>query len=106
MEFKKNDIVTVTIQDYGTDGEGIGKYEGVTLFVKDAVVGDTLEARITKTKKTYAYARLEKLITPSVYRTEPVCKFHRQCGGCQIQAVSYERQLEFAAYRWIFEGTS
>lgn len=95
MELKKNDIVTVTIQDYGTDGEGIGKYEGVTLFVKDAVVGDTIQARITKTKKTYAYARLEQVITPSTHRTEPVCKYHRQCGGCQIQAVNYEKQLEF-----------
>lgn len=99
MELKKNDIVTVTIQDYGTDGEGIGKYEGVTLFVKDAVVGDTVQVRITKTKKTYAYARLEQIVEPSAYRTEPVCQFHRQCGGCQIQAVKYERQLEFKAQK-------
>ena len=89
MELKKNDIVTVTIQDFGTDGEGIGKCEGITLFVKDAVVGDTVQARITKTKKTYAYARVEQIVEPSVYRTEPVCQFHRQCGGCQIQAVKY-----------------
>ena len=58
MDFKKNDIVTVTIEDMGSEGEGIGKSDGFTLFVKDAVVGDTVEARIVKPKKNYAYARL------------------------------------------------
>lgn len=95
MEYKKNDIVTVTINDIGSDGEGIGKVDGFTLFVKDAVIGDTVEAKIVKSKKHYAYARLEKVITPSSFRVEPECKFHRQCGGCQIQAMSYEKQLEF-----------
>lgn len=95
VEYKKNDIITVTIDDIGNDGEGIGKVDGFTLFVKDAVIGDTVEAKIVKSKKHYAYARLEKVITPSSFRVEPVCKFHRQCGGCQIQAMSYEKQLEF-----------
>jgi len=93
--YKKNDIVTVTIEDIGTEGEGIGKIDGFTLFVKDAVVGDEIEAKIVKAKKNYAYARLEKLLKPSPYRTEPKCPYHRQCGGCQIQAISYEKQLEF-----------
>lgn len=84
MEFKKNDIVTVTIEDIGNDGEGIGKTEGYTLFVKDAVIGDVVEARITKCKKNYGYARVEKVVTPSSFRVEPKCAFHRQCGGCQI----------------------
>lgn len=91
--YKKNDIVTVTIEDIGNDGEGIGKAEGYTLFVKDAVIGDVVEARITKCKKNYGYARLEKVVTPSSFRVEPKCRFHRQCGGCQIQAMSYGRQL-------------
>ncbi len=95
MNFQKNDLVTVTIEDMGTEGEGIGKIDGFTLFVKDAVIGDTIEAKIIKPKKNYAYARLEKLLTPSPFRTEPKCAFHRQCGGCQIQALSYEKQLEF-----------
>ena len=51
MEYRKNDIVTVQIEDIGNDGEGIGKTDGYTLFVKDAVIGDTVEARITKVKK-------------------------------------------------------
>lgn len=95
MEFKKNDLVQVEIEDIGHDGEGIGKVEGYTLFVKDAVIGDRVVARITKTKKNYGYARVEKVVTPSSFRVEPKCRFHRQCGGCQIQAMSYDRQLVF-----------
>lgn len=95
MEYQKNDIVTVEIEDIGSDGEGIGKIDGYALFVKDAVIGDIVEARITKVKKNYAYARVEKVVTPSSFRVEPKCAFHRQCGGCQIQAMSYERQLAF-----------
>ncbi len=95
MEFKKNDLLTVTIEDIGTDGEGIGKVDGFTLFVKDAVIGDTVSVKIMKAKKNYAYAKLEKVLTPSPFRVEPKCAFHKQCGGCQIQAMSYERQLQF-----------
>ena len=95
MGYNKNDIVTVTIEDIGAEGEGIGKVDGFPLFVKDALVGDTIEARILKAKKNYAYARVEKILEPSPYRVEPKCAFHRQCGGCQIQALSYEKQLEF-----------
>lgn len=95
VSYKKNDIVRLTIEDIGNDGEGIGRAEGYTLFVKDAVIGDIIEARITKCKKNYGYARVEKVVTPSPFRVEPKCPFHRQCGGCQIQAMGYERQLAY-----------
>ena len=95
MKFRKNDLVILKIEDIGSEGEGIGKAEGFTLFVKDAVVGDTVEARIVKNKRNYAYARLEKVVIPSPFRVEPKCAYHRQCGGCQLQALSYERQLHF-----------
>ncbi len=95
MDYHKNQILTVTIDDIGTNGEGIGRFEGYTLFVKDAVPGDIAEARITKVKKNYAYARCERIITPSARRTEPFCEEYRRCGGCQIQALSYEEQLKF-----------
>lgn len=94
-QYSKNDIVTVKIEDIGTEGEGIGKLEGFTLFVKDAVMGDVVEARLVKVKKNYAYARLEKVLTSSPLRVEPACPYHKQCGGCQIQAMSYEAQLQF-----------
>lgn len=92
---KKNDTVTVKITDMGVNGEGIGKVDGYTLFVKDAVIGDEAQVRITKAKKHYGYARLMKLINASPDRVEPRCKVARQCGGCQIQMLSYEKQLEF-----------
>lgn len=95
MGYGKNDILTVTIEDIGNGGEGIGKVDGYTLFVKDAVIGDTVSCKITKAKKNYAYARLEKIIKPSEIRVEPICKYHRQCGGCQIQAMDYGAQLVF-----------
>ena len=95
MVLQKNDICRIELEDIGSQGEGIGKLQGFPVFVKDAVPGDVAEIRITKIKKTYAYGRLEKVITPSPFRIEPPCPFHRQCGGCQIQAISYEKQLEF-----------
>ena len=95
MDHQKNEILTVTIDDIGRDGEGIGRYDGYTLFVKDAVCGDIVKARLTKVKKNYAYARCEEIIMPSPDRTDPFCAEHRRCGGCQIQALSYDAQLRF-----------
>ena len=95
MEFRKNDIVTLEIVDCGTDGEGIGKADGFTVFVKDAVIGDTVTAKIMKAKKNYGYGRLMEILNASPYRVEPVCPSARQCGGCQLQAVSYEEQKVF-----------
>ena len=113
MDIKKNDILTVEITDTGTEGEGIGKLAlpapdaadteekaggkaaGFTLFVKDAVIGDTVQVKVMKAKKNYAYAKLEKVLVPSPFRVQPPCPFHRQCGGCQLQPLSYEQQLEF-----------
>ncbi len=93
--YQKNDMVNVEIVDIGTDGEGIGKVDGYTLFIKDTVIGDVVEAKIMKAKKNYGYARMMKIITPSKYRVEPVCPVARQCGGCQIQVMAYESQLAY-----------
>ena len=95
MDYRKNQQVTVKIEDIGINGEGIGHISGYTLFVKDAIVGDLVEASLTKVKKTYAYARLVRVIEPSKDRITPPCKIYRQCGGCQIQALSYAAQLAF-----------
>ena len=92
---KKNDLFPLTITDMGVDGEGIGKYEGMTFFVKDALIGDEILAKAVKLKKNYGYARVEEITTPSPYRVEPPCSLHRRCGGCQIQALSYTEQLAF-----------
>jgi 23S rRNA (uracil1939-C5)-methyltransferase len=92
---KKNDIFTLTIIDMGVDGEGIGRYEGMTFFVKDALIGDVIKARAIKLKKNYGYARVEEVLEPSPHRVEPPCPLHRRCGGCQIQALDYASQLSF-----------
>ena len=92
---KKNDTAAVKITDIGVNGEGIGKVDGYTLFIKDAVIGDTVEAKVMKAKKNYGYARLMKVLSPSPDRVTPRCAFARKCGGCQIQEMSYGRQLTF-----------
>ena len=95
MNYEKNQILAVEIVDITSEGEGIGKVDGYPFFIKDTVIGDKAQIRVTRVKKNYAYGRLEKVITPSPFRVNAKCDFHRQCGGCQIQAMSYERQLEF-----------
>lgn len=92
---QKNDMIELHITDMSITGEGIGKAEGWTFFVKDALIGDVIHARVTKIKKTYAYARLEELLQPSDLRCEPPCSLHRRCGGCQIQAMAPQAQLAY-----------
>ncbi len=92
---KKDDLLTLQIEDMGIDGAGIGKANGIPLFVKDAVIGDIVTAKIMKMKKQYGYARMMEIVTPSEYRVSPRCSCHRQCGGCQLQSLSYAKQLEF-----------
>ena len=92
---KKDDLIEVTIEDLSEDGTGIGKYDGMTFFIKDAVIGDRIRAKIMKLKKTYGFARLMEVLNPSADRVTPLCPVARRCGGCQIQAMSYEAQLAF-----------
>ena len=95
MSYSKNDCVELTIEDIGVSGEGIGKVDGYTLFVKDTVIGDVVRVKIMKAKKNYGYARLMDIIKPSEDRVEPACPIARQCGGCQIQAMNYNAQLKY-----------
>lgn len=95
MEYKKNDEFEIYITDMSDEGSGIGRTDGFTWFVKDAVVGDRVLAAATKLKKSYGFARLVKVIEPSEDRVNPVCPSARACGGCQLQQLSYEAQLSF-----------
>ena len=95
MSVVKNQDYTVTIADMTTEGEGIGKVDGFPLFVKDTVVGDVARVRAIKVKKNYGYGRLMEVLTPSADRVEAACPLARQCGGCTLQAMSYEAQLEW-----------
>ena len=92
---KKNDTFQLQITDLGTGGEGIGKHEGMTFFVKGALPGDLIEAGVTKLKKTYGYARIVRILEPSEDRVEPICPVAGKCGGCQIMQMDYRAQLRF-----------
>ncbi len=92
---KKNERFEIRITDMTNEGEGIGKKDGFVWFIKDAIPGDVIMASVMKEKKTYGYARLQKILTPSADRTEPRCPYSRSCGGCVLQCMSYESQLRF-----------
>lgn len=77
------------------DGEGVGRVDGYALFVKDTVIGDEVRVKITKTNKTYGYARLMEVLVPSPHRVQARCPIARQCGGCNLQELSYDEQLAF-----------
>ncbi len=91
----KNDIFQIKIEDMTDNGEGIGKFNGYTLFVKDTVIGDVVEGKVIKAKKSYGYGKLLNIIVPSPNRCTPACDIAGPCGGCQLQALNYEAQLEF-----------
>lgn len=95
MMFKKNEIYTVEITDIGTNGEGIGRIDGYTLFIKDALPGDVVRAKIVKANKNFGYARMEELLSVSQDRVSAKCPVAAKCGGCQIQHLSYEKQLSY-----------
>ena len=74
---QKNDLIELTIEDLAADGTGVGRYQGMAFFVKDAVIGDTITARIMKLKKNYGYARLTEIKEASPNRVEPRCIYAR-----------------------------
>ncbi|MDO4482656.1 MAG: 23S rRNA (uracil(1939)-C(5))-methyltransferase RlmD [Bacillota bacterium] len=84
----------IEIVDMGQDGEGIGRAEGMAVFVKEAVIGDICTVEITKVKKNYAFGKLFEIVEPSKDRIAPLCEYFRECGGCSLGALSYEGQLE------------
>ena len=90
---KKNDSVKLEITDMSTNGEGIGHADGYTLFVKDAVIGDSVEAEVTLARTNYGFARTKKVLESSKDRVRPACPQARRCGGCTLQALAYEKQL-------------
>lgn len=92
---KKDDMIQLKIEDISSEGLGIGHAEGMAVFVKDAIIGDEITAKVIKMKKNYAFGRLMELLKPSPERVEPLCPVARQCGGCQIQAMDYQAQLRF-----------
>ena len=93
QSLQKNDLIMLEITDLTEEGQGVGKKDGLVFFVKDSVMGDKVEARILKVKKNYAYAKVENLLEASPYRIAPLCPVAGKCGGCQLQHLSYEKEL-------------
>lgn len=92
---KKGDTYRLDIERIGVKGEGVGQIEGFTVFVEDALPGDRAEVEITQVKKNYARGRLKRLIKASEQRVLPRCPAAFQCGGCQLQHLDYEWQLQY-----------
>ncbi|HCC07689.1 MAG TPA: 23S rRNA (uracil(1939)-C(5))-methyltransferase RlmD [Clostridiales bacterium] len=94
MNIKLNEEYEVEIIDMGTEGEGIGKINGITVFVNGGIKGDTVKVKITKVSKNYVSGKIIKLINESELRQSAPCKVANKCGGCQIQQIKYEEQLK------------
>lgn len=90
---KKGDNIKLQIAGLGSSGEGVGRYDGFTVFVHGALPEETVQAEITLVKKNYAVGKLIKIIAASLDRVEPVCPVYADCGGCQLQHLSYAGQL-------------
>jgi 23S rRNA (uracil1939-C5)-methyltransferase len=90
---KQNQIIELDIHGMSHEGEGVGKYEGFTVFVAGALTGERVRVKIMKVHKSFAVSRLLEVVAPSDVRMDPSCPIYHQCGGCHLQHVSYEAQL-------------
>ncbi len=93
--YTKNQLLEVEITDITNEGEGVGKIDGYTFFIKDALIGDIVSFIVTKVKKNYGYGKVKEILKSSPYRIEAPCLLAKRCGGCQIQEMAYESQLKF-----------
>jgi len=92
---EKNVDYTIDITDQGHEGQGVGKIEGFTVFVEGAIAGESVEVKIVKVEKNFAFGKLLKILKKSESRIIPSCPAYARCGGCQLQHMSYEQQLKF-----------
>ncbi|MCM3389386.1 23S rRNA (uracil(1939)-C(5))-methyltransferase RlmD [Ureibacillus chungkukjangi] len=92
---KKNDRMTVYIEDLTHDGNGVAKVDGYPLFIQGALPEETVEVHVLKTLKNYGFAKIVDIIKESPDRVKAPCIYFGQCGGCQVQHLSYEGQLKW-----------
>ncbi len=90
---KKNDIITASVADMNDLGYGIARHEGMVIFIDGGVTEDVIEIKIIKVAKDYAVGRLEKIITPSKYRSDSLCPVSKRCGGCAFRHITREYEL-------------
>jgi len=95
LPFQKDDVVETDITDFGSEGEGVAKISGVPLFIRGAIPGERVRAKVIGVKSSHGFGLIEKILAPSPFRVEPPCPYFPRCGGCTLQHVEYGRQLEF-----------
>ncbi len=96
---QKNDIIDLNITAMSSEGSGIGRYEGLTVFVPMSAVGDELKVKILKVKSNCAYGKIEEIITPADNRVAPICDAFSKCGGCVYRHISYDEELRIKQQR-------
>src|SRR5439155_321847 len=89
-----NELLTVPISDLELGGKAVGRHDGRVVFVDRGLPGDQVVVRVTRAKRTFAEARLERVERPSPDRVPAPCPHAERCGGCRFQELRYERQLE------------
>lgn len=89
----KNSEIVVTIDSLGSEGQGIGRVDGMAVFVPFALPGESVRAIVIKREKRYAVAKLIEVLTPAPERVEPPCPYFGRCGGCALQHMDYAAQL-------------
>ncbi|CRF28560.1 SAM-dependent methyltransferase [Mycobacterium tuberculosis] len=92
---EKNGEYIADVIGIGHDGEGVGRVDGFTLFIHGALPGERVRVKVLKVKKQYGYAKLLEILDASPDRVDAPCPIYKQCGGCQLQHLSYEAQLRW-----------
>ncbi|MGP7819448.1 23S rRNA (uracil(1939)-C(5))-methyltransferase RlmD [Niallia sp. 01092] len=94
LPVQKNDIIDIVFEDLTHDGSGVAKVDGYPLFIPNGLPGEKATVKVVKTNKNYGFGRLLELKEKSPYRVEAPCSIYKECGGCQLQHLSYEGQLQ------------
>lgn len=97
MDIKKNDRINLKIESCSANGSGVGRYNGMAIFVPATAVGDEITAHILKVKKSYAFAKVESVVTPSADRIAPECPVYLKCGGCVFSHMTYDAEKKIKA---------
>jgi 23S rRNA (uracil1939-C5)-methyltransferase len=95
VSLQRGSVIDLTIDRMAYGGQGVARHDGLVIFIRGAIPGDRIMAQVSRKKNDYAEARMVGLLDPSPGRTVPPCPYSGQCGGCQLQHVRYERQLEY-----------
>ena len=96
-----NDEITITIKRLGINGEGIGYYNRLLVFVPFAIPGEVCDVIITSVSEKMAFAKIKEIKTVSKFRVEPKCKYYNRCGGCNTMHIDYNKMAEFKRDRVI-----